>query len=295
VGHDKPLIVLNCGRPPGPTTDSRATRDFPSPFKKPPKGGLTRARLVSVEGVSELRRCFGAFISARKIPFPGNGDRGSQRPVRYQRLLGQSAGGKIHQPRFQVRVILRGGVSCPSNMGDATHWGAALESGHPLFAQARRRRRSTKVSVHCHSVQRIGRRPSPSRCATSRDGGVGRSCRSDCVRARPSRGRSASRPRGYRIAAAGSSNKTRRPPRAAWRIECPRAHHLAKVGVEGSNPFARSNNEIKHLDRLSPTSFSPRNLGRGRVGVEAISLKSFGPARRSTSDRIAGLSARRLG
>ena len=68
-------------------------------------GGLTRARLVSVEGVSELRRCFGAFISARKIPFPGNGDRGSQRPVRYQRLLGQSAGGKIHQPRFQVRII----------------------------------------------------------------------------------------------------------------------------------------------------------------------------------------------
>jgi hypothetical protein len=50
-------------------------------------GGLTRARLVSVEGVSESRRCFGAFISARKIPFPGNGDRGSQRPVRYQRLL----------------------------------------------------------------------------------------------------------------------------------------------------------------------------------------------------------------
>jgi hypothetical protein len=39
-------------------------------------GGLTRARLVSVEGVSETRRCFGAFISARKIPFPGNGDRG---------------------------------------------------------------------------------------------------------------------------------------------------------------------------------------------------------------------------
>jgi hypothetical protein len=34
-------------------------------------GGLRRARLVSVEGVSESRRCFGAFISARKIPFPG--------------------------------------------------------------------------------------------------------------------------------------------------------------------------------------------------------------------------------
>ena len=73
------------------TTHSRATRDFPSAFQKPPMGGLTRARLVSVEGVSESRRCFGAFISARKIPFPGNGDRGSQRPVRYQRLLGQSA------------------------------------------------------------------------------------------------------------------------------------------------------------------------------------------------------------
>src|ERR1700738_2076532 len=53
----------------------------------------------------QSRRCFGAFISARKIPFPGNGDRGSQRPVRYQRLLGQSAGDKIHQPRFQVRII----------------------------------------------------------------------------------------------------------------------------------------------------------------------------------------------
>src|ERR1700686_24701 len=87
------LFLVQGFRPPGPTTHSPANRDFPSPFKKPPKGGLTRARLVSVEGVSELRRCFGAFISARKIPFPGNGDRGSQRPVRYQRLLGQSAGG----------------------------------------------------------------------------------------------------------------------------------------------------------------------------------------------------------
>jgi hypothetical protein len=57
--------------PLSPTTHSPADRDFPSPFKKPPMGGLRRARLVSVEGVSESRRCFGAFISARKIPFPG--------------------------------------------------------------------------------------------------------------------------------------------------------------------------------------------------------------------------------
>jgi hypothetical protein len=43
--------------------------------------------LVSVEGFSESKRCFGAFISARKIPFPENGDSGSQRPVRNPRLL----------------------------------------------------------------------------------------------------------------------------------------------------------------------------------------------------------------
>ena len=37
------------------------------------------------------------------------------------------------------------------------------------------------------------RRPSPSRCATSRAGGGGRSCRSGCVPAHPSRGSSARR------------------------------------------------------------------------------------------------------
>ena len=39
----------------------------------------------------------------------------------------------------------------------------------------------------------------------------------------------------------------------------------------GWSPMSRAA-QIKHLDQLSPTSSSPRNLGRGRVGVETISL-----------------------
>src|ERR1700686_2512092 len=35
----------------------------------------------------QSRRCFGAFISARKIPFPGNGDRGGVGPPTGEPLI----------------------------------------------------------------------------------------------------------------------------------------------------------------------------------------------------------------
>src|SRR5271168_2598442 len=38
-------------------------------------------------------------------------------------------------------------------------------------------------------------------------------------------------------------------------------HNLAKVGVEGSNPFARSNNEIRHLD----PDFDPQKMRGTKV------------------------------
>jgi hypothetical protein len=57
--------------------------------------------LVSVEGVSESKRCFGAFISARKIPFPENGDSGTGSNPR---LLGDA-----------VATLGRGFVPTPPN------------------------------------------------------------------------------------------------------------------------------------------------------------------------------------
>jgi hypothetical protein len=102
----KPLIASAGSKSPGPTTHSRANGDFPSPFKKPRKGGLTRARFVFIEGVSESRRCFGAFISARKIPFHENGDCGSQRPVR---ICGYWA--KVPSPRSLICLKARPEIS----------------------------------------------------------------------------------------------------------------------------------------------------------------------------------------
>ena len=54
--------------------------------------------------------------------------------------------------------------------------------------------------------------------------------------------------------AAGLSSTTGRQTRAAWRTECTDATRLAKVGGEGSNPFARSS-KLKYLDDLRRTRF----------------------------------------
>ena len=43
--------------------------------------------------------------------------------------------------------------------------------------------------------------------------------------------------------AAGLSSTTGRQTRAAWRTECTDPTRLAKVGVEGSNPFGRASKQ----------------------------------------------------
>jgi hypothetical protein len=53
------------------------------------RAGSCMPRLVSGECVSGTRRYFGAFVSARIIPFPGNGDCDWQRPVRICGLRGR--------------------------------------------------------------------------------------------------------------------------------------------------------------------------------------------------------------
>jgi hypothetical protein len=40
VGYDKPLNLLDCGSPPGPTTQSHADGNFLRLAEKPPFGGL---------------------------------------------------------------------------------------------------------------------------------------------------------------------------------------------------------------------------------------------------------------
>ena len=68
--------------PPGPTTQSHVWGNFPAAGEKPPEGGMRRERLVS--GTLDLfwEGSLGALFSGLEFRFPGNGDCGSQRPVR---------------------------------------------------------------------------------------------------------------------------------------------------------------------------------------------------------------------
>lgn len=83
AGHGDPFNRTAClARSLSPlraTTHSRANRDFPGLCTLARIGGVLGARFVSAEDHLILRRRSGAFVSARKIPFPGNGDCSSQR------------------------------------------------------------------------------------------------------------------------------------------------------------------------------------------------------------------------
>ena len=75
AGRRWPIRVLVDGlSPPGPTTHSPANRDFPARCTLPRFRGDLRKRLVSGEESLVLRSLSGGFVSARKIPFPGNGE-----------------------------------------------------------------------------------------------------------------------------------------------------------------------------------------------------------------------------
>ena len=65
------------------TTHSRSNGDFPVRAEFPRMGGVVLARFCLCNGVFEPSH--GRFVSALKIPFPGNGDFGSKR-------LGSNAG-----------------------------------------------------------------------------------------------------------------------------------------------------------------------------------------------------------
>ncbi len=77
--------------PPGPTTQSRVCGNFPAAGEKPPNGGTRRARLLSVTCDLDLEGSLDPLFSGLEFPFPGNGDRGSQRPVRLSCLRGSKA------------------------------------------------------------------------------------------------------------------------------------------------------------------------------------------------------------
>jgi hypothetical protein len=53
------------------TTQSAATGDFPERYEKPEIGGLRGVHFVSAEASLDLEGCFGSFVSACEIPFPG--------------------------------------------------------------------------------------------------------------------------------------------------------------------------------------------------------------------------------
>jgi hypothetical protein len=77
--------------PPGPTTHSRATRDFLKLYERPTFSGITCARSVSAKRSIGLGANSGAFVSGLKISLPGNRDRREQRPVRHRILLRDEA------------------------------------------------------------------------------------------------------------------------------------------------------------------------------------------------------------
>jgi hypothetical protein len=68
------------------TTQFGAAEEFLSPCEKPRIGGVCREHLVSAKGEFDSGGSFGALFSGLEIPFPGNGDRGRQRPVRLSRF-----------------------------------------------------------------------------------------------------------------------------------------------------------------------------------------------------------------
>jgi hypothetical protein len=65
--------------PASATTHSEVRRDFPVRDAQRPIGGVVRPCLFSAMASRDVRGGFGAFVSARKIPFPGNRDLGSER------------------------------------------------------------------------------------------------------------------------------------------------------------------------------------------------------------------------
>jgi hypothetical protein len=79
VGQINPLKSLDWVTPPGPTTHSDVRRDFPASGNWRHLARIFRAGLFSEMTYSVLRRSFGPFVSAGKIPFPGNRDLGSKR------------------------------------------------------------------------------------------------------------------------------------------------------------------------------------------------------------------------
>jgi hypothetical protein len=89
--------------------------------KKPAVRGLVFCDSVSVGVIGSRSGCFGAFVSSRKIAFPGNRDFGSQRLGSNARLLSEKA---KHQ------VLLR--PFC-GQVGEARHahsmWKPPLDGG----------------------------------------------------------------------------------------------------------------------------------------------------------------------
>jgi hypothetical protein len=75
-------------------------------------------RFVSATASLNLRSRFGLFVSALKIPFPGNGDFGSKRPVRMRGLLGQKAEHEVLAGPFHRQV---GEALCLASTGGGSH------------------------------------------------------------------------------------------------------------------------------------------------------------------------------
>ena len=79
--------LVGSSSPPSPTTQSRANRDFPNCRGMTRISRVSCARFVSFKREVCLRGHSGAFVSARKNPFPGNRDQFFWRLVRKRGLL----------------------------------------------------------------------------------------------------------------------------------------------------------------------------------------------------------------
>ena len=71
--------LVRSSSPAGSTTHSRSNGDFPEPRDSPRIGGVAWRDFVSAPASLNLQGRFGLFVSALKIPFPGNRDFGSKR------------------------------------------------------------------------------------------------------------------------------------------------------------------------------------------------------------------------
>ncbi len=106
--------------------------------KKPAVRGLVFCDSVSVGVIGSRSGCFGAFVSSRKITFPGNRDFGSQRLGSNARLLSEKAKhqvllrpfcgqvGEVRQPipcgsRLSMAALTRSGARSQTQPSFATH------------------------------------------------------------------------------------------------------------------------------------------------------------------------------